>query len=110
MTKFGKEIDEDIGNSSWGVFHIHPVMKFCAMAHAMNERDCKFVLWTDGDGVIVSWNTSLSFDWPGSVKSSSEPWLLASLAGFPQGNSKTRKRSIGGKGSGYGSRLPAKEG
>jgi hypothetical protein len=76
----------------------------------MAERDCKNVFWTDGDGVIVDWNTSLSFDWPGSVKSSDgEPWLLASLAGFPQGT-RYKKRFIGHPGAGLGSRLKAEKG
>jgi hypothetical protein len=107
QTEFGKNVSW----KHWKRFHIHPVMKFCAMAHAMIERNCTYVFWTDGDGVIVDWDTSLSFDWPGSVKSSSsEPWLLASLAGFPQGGRHVNKYGKHAVGKGLGSRLPANKG
>jgi hypothetical protein len=107
-TAFGKRVVHK-QTKHWNHFHIHPVMKFCAVAHAMNELGCENVFWTDGDGVIVDWNTSLTFDWPGSVKSSSNPWLLASLAGFPQGV-RHGKKFEGHAGAGLGSRLPAKKG
>jgi hypothetical protein len=75
----------------------------------MYERDCTNVFWTDGDGVIVNWNASLSFDWPGSVKSSSQPWLFVSLAGFPQG-ARHKNKYKGHSGAGLGSRLPVDKG
>merc|ERR1719343_1103785 len=43
-TKLGKVFS----HYNWAAFHIHPVMKFCAMAHAMLERQCTNVFWTDG--------------------------------------------------------------
>jgi len=66
----------------------HPVIKFCAVAHALDEQGCRLVLWTDADAVIFNWDISIDLDWPGAVSSDEQPQMLLGLSSFPQGASK----------------------
>jgi hypothetical protein len=70
------------------------LFKFCAVSHAMTERNCARVIFLSAGAVLSNVNVPFRLDWNGAVAGAGQPQVLFGLGQLPQGDTVENGRRL----------------